>query len=59
LPFLAAEEPDRSLYLAVDDETYKNIFEEAIGQKLLQTYKLRLVVFDLAAEEFLQWLPIP
>ncbi len=50
-------EPDRILYLAVHEEIYSDIFEEPLGQLLIEDYQLRLMVFDLNKEEVLKWIP--
>jgi hypothetical protein len=47
---------DRTLYLAVRQETYNDIFGEEAGQKLLQRKRVRLVVFDPTEEVILQWI---
>ena len=53
-----AESPnntDRALYLAIRDETYDSVFEEALGQMLLRHSHLRLIVFDPILEIIIQW----
>lgn len=50
-------EPDRELYLAVNDVAYKTIFEEPLGQLMLRNRRLRLIVFNAHAGEILQWIP--
>ncbi len=47
---------DRTLFLAVRQETYNDVFGEEAGQKLLQRGRLRLVVFDPTEELILQWI---
>ena len=59
LPFLRAQEPERQLYMAIPGEVFHNLFEEPIGQGLLAEYSLRLLIFDPAKEEILQWIPVP
>jgi hypothetical protein len=59
LPFLRAQEPDRTLYLAIPAEVFQNVFEEPIGQGLLVEYHLRLLVFDAQKEVIVQWIPLP
>jgi hypothetical protein len=50
-------EPDRILYLAVRHETWQEVFEEPIGQLVLDNKRLRLVTFDEQKEVILQWIP--
>jgi hypothetical protein len=54
---LAQREPDRVLYLAVHEEVFFSIFEEAIGRLLLENQRVKLLVFDRRAEVILQWIP--
>lgn len=53
---LAQQEPDRLLYLAVNRPTFKDLFAEEVGQLLLETTELRLLVFDAKIEEIVQWI---
>ena len=50
-------EPDRVLYLAVHEEVFFGIFEEAIGRLLLENYRVKLLVFDRREEVILRWIP--
>lgn len=53
-----AESPkhtNRILFLAIREETYDAVFEEAIGQMLLRHSHLRLIVFDPVEEVILLW----
>ncbi len=53
-----AESPEnvgRVLYLAIREETYEAVFEEAIGQMLLRHTHLPLIVFNASREEITQW----
>ena len=52
-------EPDRELYLAVSHKVYGDVFEDAIGQLLLATEKLKLLVFNPRTEAIQQWTPEP
>ncbi|MBS1252203.1 MAG: hypothetical protein MAG451_01241 [Anaerolineales bacterium] len=54
---LRRTEPERALYLAVREETLQEVFEEPIGQLLLESQQIGLVVFDEDAEVILRWLP--
>lgn len=50
-------EPERDLYLAVNEETFVNLFEEPIGKLLLANRRVRLLVFDPPTEVIRQWIP--
>ena len=54
---LTQREPDRVLYLAVHEEVFSGIFEEAIGRLLLENQRVKLLVFDRREEVILRWIP--
>ena len=54
---LARTEPERLLYLGVHEEIYNDIFDEPLGQLLIEDYQLKLMVFDLQEEVILKWIP--
>jgi XisH protein len=43
---LLRAEPGRALFLAIDEETYDNLFKEPIGELLLESRHIHLIVFD-------------
>lgn len=47
--------PDYSLYLAVNDVVFYSLFEEPIGQLMIEDEHLKLIVFDPDQEVILQW----
>ena len=49
-------QPDRELYLAVP-KTIAKLFDEPLGQLLLEDYDLHIVVFDSKRQEIIRWLP--
>jgi hypothetical protein len=51
-------EPDRVLYLAVNEEIFVDLFEEPIGKLLIANGRVRLLVFDQQQEVIRQWTPI-
>lgn len=53
---LAQVEPERILYLAVTEQTFTDLFEEPIGQLLLNDRFLRLIVFIPKQEEIVRWI---
>ncbi|MGH8066842.1 MAG: XisH family protein [Candidatus Entotheonellia bacterium] len=54
---LSQREPERVLYLAVHEEVFLGIFEEAIGKLLLENQRVKLIVFDRRGEDILRWIP--
>ena len=54
---LSRAEPERALFLAVNEEVYNNLFEEPIGELLLENQRIRLIVFDPQTEVIRQWIP--
>jgi hypothetical protein len=54
---LAAIEPDRRLFLAVPRRIHEGVLSERLGQLVLQTQQLSLVVFDERTERIDRWIP--
>ena len=52
---LSRVEPDRELFLAVNEETYLDLFEEPIGKLLLENRRVRLLVFEPTSEVIRRW----
>ena len=53
---LKKSSPDRKLYLAVPSGVYDTLFQEPIGDALVQDGTLCLIVFKEEKEEILQWI---
>ena len=49
--------PERKLYLAVSESVYQTVFEEEVGQILLEDQLLRLLTFNPDQEVISQWIP--
>jgi XisH protein len=49
-------QPERGLYLAVPKRAYEGIFAERFGQLILETIKIRLIVFDDQQQRILKWI---
>ncbi|MGB3311249.1 MAG: element excision factor XisH family protein [Nodosilinea sp.] len=47
--------PNHTLYLAVNDFVFRSLFEEPIGQLMIQDEELKLLVFDAEKEIIVQW----
>lgn len=54
---LEFKDPDRRLYLAIRELVFSELFEEPIGQLLLDNEMVQIVIFDEETEEVLQWIP--
>lgn len=50
-------DPSRSLYLAVRDEVYADVFDEPIAKLLIEDYKVDIVVFKAEQEVIFKWIP--
>ena len=53
---LARTEPERILYLAIRESTFIKLFEQEIGQMLLENQVLKLLVFKPETEEITRWI---
>jgi hypothetical protein len=54
---LAEVDPGRKLFLAVPRRIYEGVLSERLGQLVLQTQQLSLVVFDERTERIDRWIP--
>lgn len=52
---LAAQQPDRPLYLGVPTEAYHGILSEPLGQAVVNGLGVRVVVFDPDRREIIRW----
>lgn len=50
-------EPERMLYLAIPEEIFADLFEEAIGKLLIENHHLQLIVFNPIQEVIARWIP--
>jgi XisH protein len=48
---------ERILYLAVPSRSYESIFTEKLGQLILKSLKIKLLVFDDEERRIIQWIP--
>ena len=53
---LARFQPEITLYLAIHQEAYVDVFEDPIGQVLLENKRLKLLVLDEIQEVILKWI---
>lgn len=49
-------EPDRTIYLGTHAEIYYDIFEEPLGQLLIEDFDLKLVIIDIEEEVVVKWI---
>lgn len=56
-PWLAIEEPERILYLAVPEASDNDIFNEPLGRIYIEQMGLRVFAFDPVLEEITKWRP--
>ena len=54
---LARIEPERQLYLAIRHAVFRDLFNEPLGQVLLDNQRVQLVVFDPRLEVLVTWIP--
>ena len=54
---LAKREPDRTLFLAVTDLVLRDLFDEPIGQLIVNDESVRILGFDPKAEVITRWIP--
>ena len=50
-------EPERLLYLAITQDVFEDIFQQPIGQILLNNQRFRLIIFHAKQEVICQWIP--
>jgi hypothetical protein len=50
-------EPERSVYLAIPDKVYRELFTEPIGELVISDLPLQLLVIDLEQVEVKKWIP--
>jgi hypothetical protein len=54
---LARTDAQRHLYLAVSVNIHETLFLEPIGQLMIDTQSLRLIVFDSMIGKITRWIP--
>jgi hypothetical protein len=53
---LMRTEPERVLYLAIRESTFIKLFEQEIGQILLENQVIKVLTFDPETEEIQRWI---
>ncbi len=54
---LREAEPERTLFLAVPEKSWRSIFSDALGQLVLRARAVRLLVIDPSTEVITRWIP--
>lgn len=52
---LRLTEPDRTLYLAIPEDVYKEFFIRRFIQRVIVEHQLKLLIFNPTQEEIVQW----
>lgn len=50
--------PEREIYLAIDEETYENFFQQLAIQTIINDPRIKLIIFESNSEEILQWISL-
>lgn len=50
------KEPDRTLFLAMPDDFYRDFMEDPFFQKIIQIYSLKIIIFSVPEEKILTWI---
>jgi len=53
---LAEVEPDRDIYLAIPQSAYVGIFQERLGQLMIEKKELKIIVFEPEGEVLTTWI---
>ena len=56
LDILARLDPERSLYLGIREDTFMEVFQDPIGEIVLENNRLKLLVFNEEKEVITQWI---
>ncbi len=52
---LEEQDPERTLYLAIPEDTYFGFFTLQFGLRAIERFKLKLIVYHIEEEEIVQW----
>lgn len=52
---LELDQPERTLYLAVPNQAYKNFFEKRFLQRMVSKYQLKFLIYDPKNEVIVEW----
>lgn len=57
--WMGQADPERVLYLAVDEEAATGVFDQAFGRIVADDLRLRLIVVDILTERLIAWRHFP
>ena len=49
-------EPERIIYLAIPVETWEDFFQRPFIQKVIQTYRINLIIFNPLSKTIVKWI---
>ena len=52
---LKKEQPQRILYLAISEDTYRDFFSRQFIQDSLKEYQIKVLIFDSLTQEIVLW----
>ncbi len=52
---LEEEQPERMLYLAVPQDTYRSFFNLELPRRLVERYQVKLIVYDPIKKVIVTW----
>ena len=53
---LSELEPERLLYIAINQQAYENIFQDKLGQLIINKIQLHLIIFDEKIGRIVKWI---
>ena len=53
---LAEIDPNRTIYLAISDTIFANVFASSAGRVVIERLSLKIIVVSLASKEIIQWI---
>jgi XisH protein len=53
---LAERQPERTLFLAVPGDVYDGFLSEPLGRRMMERFRLKVMVFDPATGRVLRWI---
>ncbi len=54
--WLSRKEPERALFMAIDQEAFDILFLDISGQVILEDYQIKVVVVDVVKEQIEKWI---
>ncbi len=54
---LKRKDPLRKLYLAINQKTFRNVFQKDVGPLVIEDYDIALIVFNIQKEVIVEWKP--